>query len=313
MNSTDCNCACPTPVTTEVPGAQGLQGVNAFTTTTANFVVPAQLATVAISVDDGTWAVVGQNIFVEGAGYFEVTASSAASITATYLDYVFNTYTGATIVSGAKISPAGTQAAITDPLPVANGGTGATTDANARAALSAAKSGANSDITSLTALSTPLSVAQGGTGGATKAAAIASLGVGQILPAAAAQAGLTQTITNSATLISGATVTAPAAGSYLILARATVNYAGVTFAASRQLALRVQNTTQASTVVSTTKLTQILTTLNVVSQDYFTPFKIVTLAAGDVLELQISFDTVNSAGTAQVSEGNLIAVPIALT
>jgi len=49
-------------------------------------------------------------------------------------------------------------------LPVANGGTGATTASGARTNLSAAVSGANSDITSLTGLTTPLSVAQGGSG-----------------------------------------------------------------------------------------------------------------------------------------------------
>jgi hypothetical protein len=52
-------------------------------------------------------------------------------------------------------------------LPVANGGTASTTAADARTALSAAKSGANSDITSLSALSTALSIAQGGIGQAT--------------------------------------------------------------------------------------------------------------------------------------------------
>ena len=50
------------------------------------------------------------------------------------------------------------------PVPVAQGGTNATTATAARSNLSAAQSGANSDITSLTALSTPLSTAQGGTG-----------------------------------------------------------------------------------------------------------------------------------------------------
>jgi hypothetical protein len=49
-------------------------------------------------------------------------------------------------------------------LPVASGGTGATTASAARTSLSAASSGANSDITSLTGLTTALSVAQGGTG-----------------------------------------------------------------------------------------------------------------------------------------------------
>jgi hypothetical protein len=52
---------------------------------------------------------------------------------------------------------------ITD-LAVADGGTGASTAANARTNLSAASSGANSDITSITGLTTALTVAQGGTG-----------------------------------------------------------------------------------------------------------------------------------------------------
>lgn len=58
-----------------------------------------------------------------------------------------------------------------DTIPVAAGGTGATTQSGARTALSAAASGANSDITSLTGLTTALSVAQGGTGATTLAGA----------------------------------------------------------------------------------------------------------------------------------------------
>jgi hypothetical protein len=49
-------------------------------------------------------------------------------------------------------------------LNIASGGTGATTATAARANLSAAQSGANSDITSISGLTTPLSVVQGGTG-----------------------------------------------------------------------------------------------------------------------------------------------------
>lgn len=55
----------------------------------------------------------------------------------------------------------------TDVIPVATGGTGATTAANARTNLGAAASGANTDITSLAGLTTALSVAQGGTGATT--------------------------------------------------------------------------------------------------------------------------------------------------
>jgi hypothetical protein len=57
----------------------------------------------------------------------------------------------------------GSVTGITD-ITVADGGTGASTAANARTNLGAAASGANSDITSLSGLTTALSVAQGGTG-----------------------------------------------------------------------------------------------------------------------------------------------------
>jgi hypothetical protein len=50
------------------------------------------------------------------------------------------------------------------PVAVASGGTGANSASAARTNLSAAQSGANSDITSLSGLTTALSVAQGGTG-----------------------------------------------------------------------------------------------------------------------------------------------------
>jgi hypothetical protein len=51
-------------------------------------------------------------------------------------------------------------------LKVTKGGTGGATATDARTALSAAKSGANSDITSITGLTTALTTAQGGTGNA---------------------------------------------------------------------------------------------------------------------------------------------------
>lgn len=60
-------------------------------------------------------------------------------------------------------------------LPVANGGTNASTASAARTSLSAAASGSNSDITALTGLTTALSVAQGGTAGTTAATARSSL------------------------------------------------------------------------------------------------------------------------------------------
>lgn len=62
-------------------------------------------------------------------------------------------------------------------IPLANGGTGATSASTARANIGAAAAGSNSDITSLNALSTALSVAQGGTGGSSAVAARSNLGL----------------------------------------------------------------------------------------------------------------------------------------
>src|SRR5262249_36833124 len=66
-------------------------------------------------------------------------------------------------------------------LPLANGGTAATTAAGARAGLGAAASGANADITALAGLTTPLSAAQGGTG-------VSNYTAGDLLYASAANA-----------------------------------------------------------------------------------------------------------------------------
>jgi hypothetical protein len=64
-----------------------------------------------------------------------------------------------TAITGLASVPSGAGA-----LPVANGGTAATSASAARTSLGAAASGANSDITSLTGITTPLGIAYGGTG-----------------------------------------------------------------------------------------------------------------------------------------------------
>jgi hypothetical protein len=79
-----------------------------------------------------------------------------------------------TISNTGDVTVAGTLTAST-PVPVASGGTGASTAATTRSNLSAAELGANSDITSLSGLTTALSIAQGGTGQITQQAAINAL------------------------------------------------------------------------------------------------------------------------------------------
>jgi hypothetical protein len=90
-------------------GADGSDGLNAFTITTEDFVVPAIGANVTITVDDSVWAVPGQNVFVEGAGYFEVVSKpSITTMQLEYLDYEGNTHATDNISAGAQVSPSGT-------------------------------------------------------------------------------------------------------------------------------------------------------------------------------------------------------------
>lgn len=64
---------------------------------------------------------------------------------------------------------------LTTPLAINQGGTGANTAADARTSLQVAKSGVNNDITQLTGLTTPLSITQGGTGASDPISARANL------------------------------------------------------------------------------------------------------------------------------------------
>lgn len=102
------------------------------------------------------------NVAVTGGS---ITNISATNVTANVVSISAATITGGSITG------------IT-PIAVVVGGTGANTAADARTNLSAAKSGANSDITSLTGLTTALSVPQGGTGSANLTSASVLIGNG---------------------------------------------------------------------------------------------------------------------------------------
>lgn len=108
----------------------------------------------------------------------------------------------------------GTFPIIQYPISIAKGGSGATTAAAARLALSAAASGANSDITSLSGLTTALSVAQGGTG-ATAAGPTAAHNIG------AAASGANSDITSLSGLTTPLPVTEGGTGSTTAAAAAT--------------------------------------------------------------------------------------------
>ena len=76
-------------------------------------------------------------------------------------------------------------------LAILYGGTGATTASGARTNLSAASSGANSDITSLTGLTTALDIPYGGTNATTASGARTNLGLGSGLSVTITTAKLT--------------------------------------------------------------------------------------------------------------------------
>ena len=97
----------------ELPdGPAGIDGKNSFTVTTGAFNVPAIGADRTINVSaigqaTGTWAVAGQTIFIEGAGYYEVVSSTHTTITATNLGTTGNAAPASLIALGKGVSPAG--------------------------------------------------------------------------------------------------------------------------------------------------------------------------------------------------------------
>jgi hypothetical protein len=140
--------------------------------------------------------------------------------------------TGATPTTAVTVSSAQV-VTLANALPVASGGTGATSNAAAPFALK----GANSDITSLTGLTTPLSVAQGGTGTTSTTFANLTTNVTGTLPVANGGTGVTSSTGSGANVLgTSPTLTTPTINSAqvatvsgtapLYLARAWVNFNG---------------------------------------------------------------------------------------
>lgn len=93
-------------------GAAGLNGLNAYTETTADFTQPSVSSNVTINVSalgqlTGLWAKVGQKIFVEGGGYYTVVSSTSTTIVATNTGETGNASPAATVSFPAGVSPAG--------------------------------------------------------------------------------------------------------------------------------------------------------------------------------------------------------------
>jgi hypothetical protein len=151
---------------------------------------------------------------VTGLGTMAVQNASSVAITGGTIDGVAIGTSSPTTANFTDITVSGTSNLGTvssgtwhgTPVAVLYGGTGATTASGARTNLGAAKSGANSDITSLSGLTTPLSAPQGGTG-------FGSYTTGDLLYAdtSSTLARLTDVATGNA-LISGGVGVAPSWG-----------------------------------------------------------------------------------------------------
>lgn len=283
----DCSCACPTPTVTAIPGAPGADGaagaagtngINSFTFTSADFVVPAIGSNVTFNVGNSAMFTTGQNIFVTTAGTFEIISfPSATSIEAEYLNYSGNTNTGNTITAGAQVVSTGTEPTIPTPTAVADGGTGSTTATAARAAL--------------------------GIGGANLA--VYASGTSYQLTA-------TPALLNFGTTDPQLTISS--AGTWLILARARLDYNGATFAAVRTATLKVRRTNNTPADIANTSagvLTDIITTLTyTLAIVGLQPIIYVTTNANDVLELWGSVSVVPSAGSLDASEASIVAIKL---
>jgi hypothetical protein len=100
-------------------GINGVDGINAFNFTTASFTMPAVGSNVPVTVKSinpfkNSWFAIGQIVFIETAGYFQVVSTSGSNqVNLKNLGYTNANFTpapdGTTIAPNAKVSPAGLQ------------------------------------------------------------------------------------------------------------------------------------------------------------------------------------------------------------
>ena len=115
MCSGNCNCNCDQVTIPSISGPAGVDGLNAFTKTTASFVVPNIGSNVTLAVNNtnpltGIWAQPNQDIFIKDAGYYRVVSSTATSIVCTNLGVNGNEVPGVTVGSLKYVVPAGRSA-----------------------------------------------------------------------------------------------------------------------------------------------------------------------------------------------------------
>ena len=125
IGSSECCANCDDPTLVNIPGVagadgddgvDGADGISAYTTLTAAFTMPAEGATVSASVGSSAWMAVGQTLYVQTAGYMDV-SSITNSVTVVLLNkentasgtYAPNAAPGTNIPQGSKVVAGGIQ------------------------------------------------------------------------------------------------------------------------------------------------------------------------------------------------------------
>jgi hypothetical protein len=107
-------------------------------------------------------------------------------------------------------------------------------------------------------------------------------------------------------------ITLTTAGTWMLYARARVDYVAATFAAVRTVSLKLRRTNNTAgdvTAAASAFKTQIITTLTFTALELLIPVvQYVTALTTDVLQMQVAIDTDPTAGSIQIVEADLVAV-----
>lgn len=261
-------CPCPETETVNIPGVEGpagtdgtdgTNGVSAFTLTTDDFIIPPADGTtpVVIEVADTSWMAIGEPLFIPDGLFFLVDAIvDSTHVQVVYPAWEANVNAGATITTGAIVTPSGWQPAAT-----------------ATPAIDAISKYGTGTAHTITGAS--FAAVTFGTSGAQE-------------------------------------VTLTTAGTWLIQARARVDYVGATFAAVRTASFKLRRTNNTAgdvTSAATAFKTQIITTLTFTAHNIVFPaVQYVTALATDILQMQVAIDTDPTAGSIQIVEADIVAI-----
>lgn len=340
----DCCYPCPTVPAVNVPGSPGADGtngsngINAFSIVdTAGFTVPSANSPVSVPITDtGAWMVVGQPVFVQTAGYYQVnSAASSNTVSLTNLGLPGNALQGTGILANAQISPAGsagynsyTTSAATFTIP--GSGSTATLTVNNVAWMNVGQiiyitnagyyQVNSTDTTANTALVLNLGYVGNPTSGTVGSGAGVSPGglqgsITPVVPQVAYSASLSQALTASMATVIPIYVVLPAAGTWLLMGRLaeliTVTNTNNASQVSAQLEYQVSGVGAFTQIA--TSVTSPYTPSNAAGSGAgfsFTlpPVIYSTATTGDVIYLYADYITKQSNVTAiTINEGCLVA------